>query len=1013
MKNLLLIIAWLLSLICLSKAQIPEQISWQGQLTNSGGDLLEGQYDITFSIYNTETGGNAIWTEIHNDVSISKGVVSLILGSINPLSVNFNEQLWLEISIDGEGPLSRRGFTSSPYSFYTKAIEDNSITSEKIKNASILSEDISQMGAEVGQVLTWNSEWSPQNIPVETDPVYTSSPSGSVTENMINSWTTAYGWGNHADAEYLTDYTETDPIFLSSPAGTITQNMQNSWTTAYGWGNHADAEYLTDYTETDPIFLSSPAGTITQNMQNSWTTAYGWGNHADAEYLTDYTETDPIFLSSPAGTITQNMQNSWTTAYGWGNHADAEYLTDYTETDPIFLSSPAGTITQNMQNSWTAAYGWGNHADAEYLTDYTETDPIFLSSPAGTITQNMQNSWTDAFGWGNHADAEYLTDYTETDPIFLSSPAGTITHNMQNSWTTAYGWGNHADAEYLTDYTETDPIFLSSSAGTITQNMQNSWTTAYGWGNHADAEYLTDYTETDPIFLSSPAGTITQNMQNSWTAAYGWGNHANAAYLTQSTSLGATNGQILKWDDGDSRWEPITQAGDISDGDPFILRDSEGNMRYRFDPDESKLEIFDESENSWYSIQVNSPPITTQKNDDGSYSTTQGGKQTFYDASGNKVKETNTSSYEMPGGRHVNQTSTSFYSPGSNTPFKTIEERTKNNEDDYETTTSQSIKSYDASGSLIQEASVEKVTGRGLDETKTFTVTQYNSSGTETKRTEKTYINGSLTKVEKYENGSIVNKQEFDTEKNTTTHYDMTGSPESTTEQYNDKQKGTYQTGDEISAWWMGTRGWGYQAYDGSSPEYGVTYNPSGGYYQVGVGNGNNDPYMRYYPDDGTGGYTDWYGSAVFNDGLSTSGQILGGNGVFNGDLEVFGDFWSSTKYFRIDHPFDPENKYLIHACIESNEVLNKYSGNVITDENGYANVTLPDYFEAINIDFRYQLTCIGQFAQAIIFEEIKNNRFSIKTDKPNVKVSWEVTARRNDKYMRENPYKDVRMKDE
>jgi hypothetical protein len=41
-----------------------------------------------------------------------------------------------------------------------------------------------------------------------------------------------------------------------------------------------------------------------------------------------------------------------------------------------------------------------------------------------------------------------------------------------------------------------------------------------------------------------------------------------------------------------------------------------------------------------------------------------------------------------------------------------------------------------------------------------------------------------------------------------------------------------------------------------------------------------------------------------------------------------------------------------------------------------------------LNRDFRYQLTVIGTFAQAIVVTEIANGSFSIKTDKPNVKVS-------------------------
>jgi len=82
---------------------------------------------------------------------------------------------------------------------------------------------------------------------------------------------------------------------------------------------------------------------------------------------------------------------------------------------------------------------------------------------------------------------------------------------------------------------------------------------------------------------------------------------------------------------------------------------------------------------------------------------------------------------------------------------------------------------------------------------------------------------------------------------------------------------------------------------------------------------------------------------------------------------------------------------------------MNVYNGNVTTDANGDATVILPDYFEALNRDFRYQLTVIGQFAQAIVKDEIKNNRFTIKTDKPTVKVSWQVTGIRHDPFADQN----------
>jgi trimeric autotransporter adhesin len=79
--------------------------------------------------------------------------------------------------------------------------------------------------------------------------------------------------------------------------------------------------------------------------------------------------------------------------------------------------------------------------------------------------------------------------------------------------------------------------------------------------------------------------------------------------------------------------------------------------------------------------------------------------------------------------------------------------------------------------------------------------------------------------------------------------------------------------------------------------------------------------------------------------------------------------------------------------------MMNVYNGNVTTDRHGQATVNLPDYFEALNGDFRYQLTVIGQFAQAIVAKKIAANRLVIRTSKPNVEVSWQVTGIRHDAY--------------
>ncbi len=127
--------------------------------------------------------------------------------------------------------------------------------------------------------------------------------------------------------------------------------------------------------------------------------------------------------------------------------------------------------------------------------------------------------------------------------------------------------------------------------------------------------------------------------------------------------------------------------------------------------------------------------------------------------------------------------------------------------------------------------------------------------------------------------------------------------------------------------------------------------------------------------------------------GATTKAQICTlGNAIFQWVTKAGGSF-------RIDHPLDPENKYLSHSFVESPDMMNIYNGNVTLNSNGEATITLPDWFEALNKDFRYQLTCIGGFAQVYIAEEIHNNAFKIAGGKQGLKVSWQVTGVRQDAY--------------
>jgi len=150
------------------------------------------------------------------------------------------------------------------------------------------------------------------------------------------------------------------------------------------------------------------------------------------------------------------------------------------------------------------------------------------------------------------------------------------------------------------------------------------------------------------------------------------------------------------------------------------------------------------------------------------------------------------------------------------------------------------------------------------------------------------------------------------------------------------------------------------------------------------------------YGEHGTSGAKGSLGSALYG----VYGNDFDGShaGYFNGDVHVNGTLTKNGGSFLIDHPLDPENKTLSHSFVESPDMKNVYDGVVTLDEHGEAVVELPTWFEALNRDFRYQLTAIGGPAPNLyIADEITDNRFRIGGGRVGLKVSWQVTGIRQD----------------
>lgn len=143
----------------------------------------------------------------------------------------------------------------------------------------------------------------------------------------------------------------------------------------------------------------------------------------------------------------------------------------------------------------------------------------------------------------------------------------------------------------------------------------------------------------------------------------------------------------------------------------------------------------------------------------------------------------------------------------------------------------------------------------------------------------------------------------------------------------------------------------------------------------------------------------------VYAHNTTVTGNVayLGSNccaGDFYGNVSIRGTLTKTAGSFKIDHPLDPGGKYLSHSFVESPDMMNVYNGNVVLDERGRAVIDLPSWFEALNAEYRYQLTPLGAPAPNLyVAQEIVGNRFVVAGGAPRGKVSWQVTGIRHDAY--------------
>lgn len=319
----------------------------------------------------------------------------------------------------------------------------------------------------------------------------------------------------------LTDYSFTD--------------NSSDWNTAYGWGDHSGAGYLTGITGENFTNLSdTPSTYVSHSLKGVRVNA----GETALEFFTLAGATDELVKFNSGDTTAGYVEDKFSAgtgisiAEGSGATENKLVITNSAPDQTVSFTGgtnvtiggtyPNFTITDDSQVAGTYLTSETSHADVLVDGDFA-TPGLMATDGAGTysIITNNSTNWNTAYGWGDHSG---LYDATGTASGLIGTHESTYNHSHYD---TAYSWGNHASAGYLTsetshadvvvdgDFTSNGILKRTSSGvyGIVTDNSTN-WDTAYGWGNHASAGYLTSASPvvTDNVFRIQDNGDNTKKV---------------------------------------------------------------------------------------------------------------------------------------------------------------------------------------------------------------------------------------------------------------------------------------------------------------------------------------------------------------------------------------------------------------------------------------------------------------------------------------------------------------------
>ena len=229
---------------------------------------------------------------------------------------------------------------------------------------------------------SWNGGAS---VSAESDPIFTASAASNVTTQKIAQWDAAYGWGDHANAGYLTAYTvtasdlNTISIDALSDVDVSTTLPSAGEVLSYDGSNWINTTVAATITTSDAPPSSPSPGNLWWESDTGRLKVY----YEDVD-TSQWVDASPP-LANPLNVTAADATN-WNTAYGWGDHAQAGYITSYTEVDTIATVVARGDIIGD-----DTSLKFGDAAPTQIYYDSTNNVTAFESNALIFRTKTTPN----------------------------------------------------------------------------------------------------------------------------------------------------------------------------------------------------------------------------------------------------------------------------------------------------------------------------------------------------------------------------------------------------------------------------------------------------------------------------------------------------------------------------------------------------------------------------------------------------------------------------------------------